>query len=55
MIEPFRIEVPAETIRDLRDRLHATRWPGGVSDSGGVPLNEMRDVVRYRRSALERP
>ena len=47
MIEPFHIEVPAETIRDLRDRLRATRWPGGVSDGGGVPLNEMRDVVRY--------
>jgi Epoxide hydrolase N terminus. len=47
MIEPFRVEVSSETIMDLRDRLRATRWPGGVSDSGGVPLSEMRDIARY--------
>lgn len=45
--EPFRVEVSAETIADLRERLRATRWPGGVSDSGGVPLSQMREVVRY--------
>jgi pimeloyl-ACP methyl ester carboxylesterase len=47
MIEPFRIEVSSETLKDLRDRLRATRWPSGVSDSGGVPLSEMRDIARY--------
>ncbi len=47
MIEPFRVEVPSETIKNLHDRLRATRWPGGVNDSGGVPLSEMRDIVRY--------
>jgi hypothetical protein len=47
MIEPFRIEVSPETIKDLRDRLRATRWPSGVSDEGGVPLTNTRayDVV----------
>jgi pimeloyl-ACP methyl ester carboxylesterase len=47
MIEPFRVEVPSETMTSLRERLHATRWPGGVSDSGGIPLGEMRDIARY--------
>ena len=47
MIEPFRVEVSSETIRDLRERLQATRWPGGVSDSGGIPLRDMRDIAHY--------
>jgi pimeloyl-ACP methyl ester carboxylesterase len=47
MIEPFHLAVPSETIKDLRDRVRATRWPGGVSGTGGVPLNEMREVARY--------
>jgi microsomal epoxide hydrolase len=47
MIEPFRVEIPSGTIADLRRRLDATRWPGGVSDSGGVPLSEMRAIAHY--------
>jgi pimeloyl-ACP methyl ester carboxylesterase len=47
MIEPIRVEIPSGTIADLRRRLDATRWPGGVSDSGGVPLSEMRAIAHY--------
>jgi pimeloyl-ACP methyl ester carboxylesterase len=47
MIEPFLPAVPAETIADLRQRLRATRWPRGVGDSGGMPLSDMREIVRY--------
>jgi len=47
MIERFRVEVPAETIADLCRRLQATRWPRGVTDSGGVPLDVMRDITHY--------
>ncbi len=47
MIEPFRIEVSSDTIDDLRSRLRATRWPGGVTDSGGVPRSEMQEIARY--------
>ena len=47
MIEPFRIEVPAETIASLHRRLENTRWPTGVTDSGGMPLSDMRDLVNY--------
>lgn len=47
MIEPFRVSVPSETIASLRERLQAIRWPSGVTDSGGIPLSQMRDIVRF--------
>jgi pimeloyl-ACP methyl ester carboxylesterase len=47
MIEPFRPSVPPETIAELHARLRATRWPLGVVDSGGMPLSDMREIVRY--------
>jgi epoxide hydrolase len=47
MIEPFRVKVSSETIADLRRRLEATRWPIGVSDSGGISLSLMRDITHY--------
>jgi len=47
MSEPFRVEVSPWILADLRERLLATRWPVGVSDSGGVPLSAMQDIRRY--------
>ena len=47
MISPLHVAIPTTTIADLHDRLRATRWPDGVSDSGGVPLADMHSVVRY--------
>jgi pimeloyl-ACP methyl ester carboxylesterase len=47
LLEPFTISIPPETIDDLRARLRATRWPQGVTDSGGIPLSEMRPLVEY--------
>jgi epoxide hydrolase len=47
---PFRIEVGDDVLRDLRDRLHRTRWPEPetVGDwSQGVPLDYVRDLCRY--------
>lgn len=64
MIEPYRVEVSPKTIKDLRDRLRATRWPSGVSDEGCVPLTSTReyDVVHWTEmphgghfAALEAP
>src|SRR5262245_17026039 len=49
-IRPFRIEIPAESLRDLRERLAATRWPTEelVEDSAqGVQLATTRELVRY--------
>jgi pimeloyl-ACP methyl ester carboxylesterase len=47
MIEPFTIAIPPEQINDLHARLRATRFPLGVTDSGGLPLAEMRRLVEY--------
>jgi pimeloyl-ACP methyl ester carboxylesterase len=46
----FRIEVPEETIADMRHRIEATRWPseGLVSDrSQGVQLATLQALARY--------
>jgi pimeloyl-ACP methyl ester carboxylesterase len=49
-IRPFRIDVPEESLVDLRQRLAATRWPDKetVSDrSQGVQLAKLKDLARY--------
>ncbi|HEV8578062.1 MAG TPA: alpha/beta fold hydrolase [Thermoanaerobaculia bacterium] len=55
MIEPFRPTVAPEVISDLHVRLRATRWPRGVVDSGGVPLSDLREIVRYWVEELDWP
>jgi pimeloyl-ACP methyl ester carboxylesterase len=32
---------------DLRERLHRTRWPDHATFGGGMPFEEMREIVRY--------
>jgi len=49
-VRPFRVDMPDETIADLRRRLAATRWPDKetVADqSQGVQLATMKELVRY--------
>jgi pimeloyl-ACP methyl ester carboxylesterase len=46
-MQPFTVAIPDSTLDDLRTRLRATRWPVGVTDSGGVPIDEAREFVRY--------
>ena len=49
-IRPFRVDIPAEALVDLRNRLAATRLPEQetVSDnSQGVPLATVQKLVRY--------
>jgi microsomal epoxide hydrolase len=49
-IEPFRIAVPDDEIDDLRRRIHDTRWPDKIPDSGwtyGTDLDELRPLARY--------
>jgi hypothetical protein len=49
-IRSFRIEVPEETLADLRQRVTATRWPDRetVPDrSQGVQLAKIKDLARY--------
>jgi microsomal epoxide hydrolase len=48
--EPFRIDVPDDDIEDLRRRLHHTRWPDQLPDSGwsyGTDLGYLRPLARY--------
>lgn len=49
-VRPFRIDVPDETLDDLRTRLARTRWPEAecVPDwSQGVPLAYTRELAAY--------
>jgi len=55
MIEPYSIAVPASAIDDLSRRLRDTRWPAGVTDSGGVSLAEAQEFVRYWRDDFDWP
>jgi pimeloyl-ACP methyl ester carboxylesterase len=49
-VTPFRIAVPDDDLRDLRERLARTRWPEAetVADwSQGVPLGHLRELCGY--------
>ena len=49
-IRSFQVNVPDESLDDLRRRLAATRWPDKETvedDSQGVPLALMQDLARY--------
>ncbi len=49
-VEPHRVEIAADAIDDLRQRLRRTRWPERetVDDwSQGVPLAYLQEVCRY--------
>ena len=55
-VRPFRIDVPDETLVDLRRRLAETRWPDAepVDDwSQGVPLAWIQDMCQYWGSAYD--
>ena len=45
--------IPQSALDDLRRRLADTRWPTGVTDSGGVPLDEAREFIRYWRDDFD--
>ncbi len=47
--QPFRIAIADDELADLRDRLHATRWPdagpAGDARDRGVPLGELQSLA----------
>jgi pimeloyl-ACP methyl ester carboxylesterase len=47
----MQIEQPV--LDDLRRRLAGPRWPSGVTDSGGVPLAEAKEFIRYWRDDFD--
>jgi pimeloyl-ACP methyl ester carboxylesterase len=55
-IRPFRVEVPAEVLDDLRDRLARTRWPDQIPGSGwgyGTDLAYLQDLCTYWRNDFD--
>jgi len=51
--ESFSVDIPRETLDDLRARLARPRWPAGVTDSGGLPLAYVRELIRYWRDDFD--
>src|SRR4029434_976206 len=55
-IRPYRIEVAADALSDLKRRIDATRWPERetVSDwSQGIPLAYVRELATYWASKYD--
>jgi pimeloyl-ACP methyl ester carboxylesterase len=55
-IRPFEIEVPQETLDDLRDRLDRTRWTDEVNGAGwdyGTNLGYLRELCQYWRDGFD--
>jgi epoxide hydrolase len=49
-LDPFRVDVPADVLSDLTERLRRTRFPNEVAGIGwrhGMPLDYLREIVRY--------
>jgi Predicted hydrolases or acyltransferases (alpha/beta hydrolase superfamily) len=49
-VRPFRIRVAEEELRDLRERLGRTRWPGDLPGTGwsrGVPAAYLKRLADY--------
>lgn len=53
MSERFAVAVADAVLSDLRSRLRDTRFPLGVTDHGGVPLEDARDLLDYWRDGFD--
>ncbi|GGU71985.1 epoxide hydrolase family protein [Lentzea flava] len=52
--EPFRVEIPEESVVDLHERLARTRWPEAETERGqGVPLAYARELAEYWRTSYD--
>ena len=48
--ESFDVKVPESILADLRNRLHQTRWPGEIQESGwdyGSNLSYVKELCEY--------
>src|SRR5437870_4550554 len=55
-VRPFRIEIPEDDLRYLRDRLATARWPGELPAVGwtrGIPLDYLRELAEYWRTGYD--
>jgi len=49
-VRPFSIQIPEETLSDLKSRLFQTRWPDSIAGSDwtyGASLNYLKEIVDY--------
>ncbi|MFF0613813.1 epoxide hydrolase family protein [Nocardia tengchongensis] len=56
VFEPFRIDVPATDIDDLKTRLARTRWPADLPEVGwtyGIPTAYVRELCEYWGSGYD--
>ena len=54
-VQPFKVQVPEETLKDLQDRLALTRWPDEIPGSGwdyGSNLAYIKELVEYWRTGF---
>jgi len=55
-VQPYRVEVADEVLRDLRERLARTRWPDEIQQAGwdyGANLAYMQELVEYWRTKFD--
>jgi pimeloyl-ACP methyl ester carboxylesterase len=55
-IHPFRIDVPAQVLNDLRLRLQNTRWTSQIEGTGwgaGTDLSYLQELVEYWQHGFE--
>ena len=55
-VQPFKIQVPDETLNDLRDRLAHTRWSDEIPGSGwdyGTNLAYIQELVDYWQKGFD--
>ena len=53
---PFKIHVPDEMLRDLKERLARTRFPNEIEGSGwdhGTNLGYLKELVAYWRDKFD--
>ena len=54
-LQPFKVLVPEETLKDLRERLAHTRWPDEIPGSSweyGTNLAYIKELVDYWRTGF---
>jgi pimeloyl-ACP methyl ester carboxylesterase len=55
-VRPFKIDIPGQTLDDLRRRLENTRWPDEVEEAGweyGTNLDYLKEFVDYWRRVFD--
>ena len=53
MIQPFTIDIPSGAVAELQRRLENSRWPEGVTDTGGIHKAEISRVVAHWRHRFD--